>query len=188
MFAIAAVALTAVFTFASCEKNDDPVVKPEEKILPIDSITATLAYEFSEAVLKLYDLKYEVTDFNGKKETIAVTGPGSVKKVYKTTDVNAKVSAKLIPTYKNNIDDIKTDSIFIKFHSAIDGAMYVNGKMIELDHDDSGKDLPEGLMPKEDLVEIITSFESRYNYSMFLIDEFKKGVTETWFNKYCESH
>lgn len=190
LLAIAAVALTAALSFGSCSKNDDPAVEPEpeDKILPIDSIVATLLYDYSETALQLFDLKYEVTDFNGQTETFTVTEPGHTEKVYKTADLNATANIKLHLTYKNNIDEvIKADSAYFSFQSGIIKYISVKGKLFDFVPDTDHFVLMEGVQSKEDIkgyIEYILHATKTYpiTYSISLSDDYKKGVTESWFN------
>lgn len=181
LLAIAAVALTAALSFGSCSKNDDPAVEPEDKVLPVDSIMATLAYEFSEDALQLIDVKYEVTDYKGNKETITVTEPGHFEKDYKSADINAKASVKLIATYKNNIDEIKKDSLDFKFISEVSEYMYVDGKLISLNDNFGNLDPYDEKVSKSDFENFIYWFPKEpVVYSIYLIENLKKGVTESW--------
>lgn len=188
LLAIAAVALTAALSFGSCSKNDDPAVEPEpepEKVYPVDSVIAVLRYNYSEDAIKLLDLKYEVTDFNGQTETFTVTKPGLAEKVYKTADVNAKTNVKLFVTYKNNMNEVaKNDSVDITFASGLYGYASVNGKLLDINTDYAHITAIDGLQQKdmaEQYVKTVASY-SPLTYSMYLGEKYKDGVTESWFN------
>lgn len=188
LLAIAAVALTAALSFGSCSKNDDPAVEPEpepEKVYPVDSIVAGIVYEYSEAAIQVFDIKYEVTDFNGHTETFTVTEPGHVEKLYKTADVNAKVNVKLVATYKNNIDEIKTDPVDFMFQSDLGGSFYANGKSVTIIPENDYLSYSKGSHTKAEIEEYAKYISGKpFTYSLSLSDDYKKGVTESLLKEY----
>lgn len=99
--AIVAIALTSVFCFTSCDKKDEPATEQKPVMLPIESIEGRLVYDYSESALELFDIKYEVTDFNGKKETFTVTKPGEVELIYKASNIRDVAKVKQIVTAKD---------------------------------------------------------------------------------------
>lgn len=184
LLAIAAVALTAVFSFASCSKNDDPAVEPEEKLIPVDSLIGVLEYEYSEAFLKLYDIKFEVTDFNGKSETFTVTEPGHAERIYKTTNVSATGKVKVTNTPKDAKNAFTTDSVYLKSAMRIINAAYVRGKLIysiPTPHPENALDIVADVASTLDYQDK-SPYSFDFNFSV--VDSYKNGVTESWLKQY----
>lgn len=184
IYYILALAMVGAMSFTSCSK-DEPEVEPE-KVYPVDSLVAGLAYDYSEAAIQILDIKYEVTDFNGNTETITVTKPGYTEKMYKTENVNAKITVKLFATYKNNIDEIKAESADLTFQSGIFGYFGANGNTVSVFPENGYVVYSKGVQTKaeiEDYAKYITE-ASPITYSVSLPNECKNGVTESWLKEH----
>ena len=106
ILAIATVALSAVFGFTSCDKNDevfDQQPEPEltAQIVPVDALGCILEYEYSAEALDLFEIKYEVTEFDGKVETFEITEPGKGEMTFKANSINDEGNVKLTLTPKD---------------------------------------------------------------------------------------
>ncbi len=115
ILAIAAVALTSVFGFTSCDKNDDELsqsatprtqMEQQDEQVP-GQLMATLEYEYSADALDAFEVKYEIKDFSGNVETFVVTEPGAKKMTLKTDDLHGMASVKAVLTPKENIEEVE---------------------------------------------------------------------------------
>lgn len=128
--AIVAIALTSVFCFTSCDKKDEPATEQKPVMLPIESIEGRLVYDYSESALELFDIKYEVTDFNGKKETFTVTKPGEVELIYKASNIRDVAKVKQIVTAKDVKAVGNEEKFSFKFQTYVDLPTKVGGLTI----------------------------------------------------------
>ncbi len=136
ILAIAAVALTSIFGFTSCEK-DDPFVNPgPDTYFPggpdngvpgakeNQMLNGTLEYEFSADVLNMVSVSYEITDLNGTMETFEITQPGKgTKNLGSTKNLDAVAKVKVVVTPKAGLVDDMKDRCDLVFFSKVNGYM-----------------------------------------------------------------
>jgi len=94
----AMVAFAAVFT--SCSKDDDkndPVVTD-----PYDHAEVVIDYEFSDALLTYFDVKFSVVNFEGATEQIVISKSGAGSKTFSTKEKKGDLSISYVVTAKAN--------------------------------------------------------------------------------------
>lgn len=113
ILAIAAVALTSVFGFTSCEKSDPfvdpngPGYRPQDPT-PVEELmlNGELEYDYSAHALSMVSVSYEVTDFDGNVDSFEITQPGKVtKKIGSTKNLNAAAKVKVVVTPKGGLNE-----------------------------------------------------------------------------------
>jgi len=121
-FAIATVALTSVFGFTSCDKNEDaineaatPVQPKQEQKAQDEFLSATLTYNYSQDAIDMFDINYEITDFDGTVESFMVTEAGKHTKNLKSNNLNAAAKVKTTFSAKSSFvgDENKEYNVLI---------------------------------------------------------------------------
>lgn len=115
ILAIAAVAMSSVFGLTSCDKENDPVNVPEES----QYIKAVLSYSYTEDALEMFDVNYEITNFDGKVETLSVKEAGYQEKELKSKDLDQTAKVKTNITVKTPYSPKVKDEYAFLFFSKV---------------------------------------------------------------------
>lgn len=182
--AMVAVALASVFGLTSCDKEDipvDPVPEPAPQVLPVDSLGCILEYEYSAEALELFDIKYEVTDFNGNTETFEVTKPGKDVKTYKAKKITDEGNVRLIVAAKDVNAVGKEDKFSFKAYSKVIYAVFAGGKTLEVPNYAQTNvfinNMVWGPVSQSDIKATQEYFVGTFDVKMFLPEEFKNGIS-----------
>jgi len=102
LFFLASVAMVAIAsTFVSCE-DEDELSQPDNVL----EAKVAIAYDCSSDLLEFADVKFTVTDFNGKKNEVVVTKSGTTELEYSTTKQDGEVKANLSVQPKKNFTPV----------------------------------------------------------------------------------
>lgn len=195
-FAIVALALVSTGFVTSCGSDDDskdPDPDPKDVLVPIDQIEGKLMYDYSSETLELFDIKYEITDFDGKQQTIEVTKPGKEEKVFKAKKISDVATVKLIVARKD-VKKVGTGDTFrYKFLTRITLPIYAGGYKATI----AAASLPEtpisvegwsiDLEQSPEVIKAVQDYlEGWYEFKLALPEQAYKGVSKDWLNNHKE--
>lgn len=183
--AIVAFALASVYSFSSCGHDDDDVTpEPAPVYFPIESIEGHLVYDYSPEAIELFNIVYEVTDFDGKKDVITVTEPGRVEKTYEAKNITDEATVKLTVTAKD-VKAIGTGETFnLKFNTYVGVIATVKGYEFA-PREVKGFNsyfFTETVQNYENnyISAVKETYEGTYEAKLALPSEYSKGVTQEW--------
>ena len=184
--AIVAFALASVYSFSSCGDDDDDVTPepdPTPVYFPIESIEGHLVYDYSPEAIELFNIVYEVTDFDGKKDVITVTEPGKVEKTYKAKNITDEATVKLTVTAKD-VKAIGTGETFnYKFNTYVGVLATVKGYEFAPKIKGFYRDnFTDQVITAENthINDIKLIYSGTYEAKLALPSEYSKGVTQEW--------
>lgn len=124
--AIVAIALTSVFSFSSCSKDDDPISKPEPTPMPVpaEEFDAYMYVPTTVEQLKYMDATYTL-QVDGVKKVVKLSEMADVKgtkyyaaasdlllQTYKITETEyLKSEAKIFALHLGKVKDVKIESV-----------------------------------------------------------------------------
>lgn len=185
--AIVAFALASVYSFSSCGSDDDDVTPepdPTPVYFPIESIEGRLVYDYSPEAIELFNIVYEVTDFDGKKDVITVTEPGKVEKTYKAKNITDEATVKLTVTAKD-VKAIGTGETFnIKFNSYVYLPTTVKGYTFNPEEVNGfGSTIftdKVGTAENKHINAVKEIYAGTFEAKLALPEVYRKGVTQEW--------
>lgn len=187
MFAFAAVLVLGAFALASCGDDDDditPEPDPTPVYFPIESIEGHVVYDYSPEAIELFNIVYEVTDFDGKKDVFTVTEPGRVEKTYKAKNITDEATVKLTVTAKD-VKAIGTGETFnIKFNSYVYLPTTVKGYTFNPQEVNGfGSTIftdKVGTAENKHINAVKEIYAGTFEAKLALPEVYRKGVTQEW--------
>jgi len=166
ILAIAAVAMSSVFGLTSCDKENDPINVPEES----QYIKAVLSYSYTEDALEMFDVNYEITNFDGKVETFTVKEAGYQEKEFNSKDMNQTAKVKTNITVKTPYSPKAKDQYVFKLFSKVN-AYVMEGEGIahtlSIKNDIVlSKEITFDYTPETFTDEIIQTLKDTYTYNL----------------------
>lgn len=193
-FAIVALALVSTGFVTSCGSDDDSKdPDPKDVLVPIDQIEGKITYNFSSETLEMFSIKYEVTDFDGKQQTIEVTKPGKEEKVFKAKKITDVANVKMVIEPKD-VKKVGTGDVFnYKFFTIVTLPIYAGGMKATLaervlptlqlsldNYNFSVEQSPEAIKFVQD------QYVGWYEVSLALPEQAYKGVSKDWLIEHKE--